>query len=333
VFRISSAITVVTTVVLGAALLAGCTASSGASQAANHATPKPAAASLIGAHVTFSSVTPTGPVDIMGAYGSIWVSDHDASSVSRIDPATGKVIATIRVGQHPGNLFVGQGAVWLWALNRLDRISPSTNAVISLPSTWGCGQPAFAGTAIWVWACDAGNYIMKVDPKTGRATRIADGETTYASFFLADKTLWLAEAYPGRLQALDPVTGAVRRKIDLDGCPLFDRVGLVGDALWIGQLDGCLNGDIDVAYKLSPTTGATIAEYHTGIPAPGIVSDGTTIWFYGVNGKIDNFDQSSGRSTLYTNLKTTSVYTTESAYGSLWATSWDDAKLWRIAEH
>ena len=63
------------------------------------ATPLPAQPRVVATlHVT------DNPVQIVDAFGSIWIADHVAGRILRLDPATGAVQATIRV--RTGN--------WLW---------------------------------------------------------------------------------------------------------------------------------------------------------------------------------------------------------------------------
>src|SRR5262249_44468385 len=45
--------------------------------------------------------------------GSVWVANSGDGTVSRIDPHTDRVAATIRVGQSPQALVVTAGAVWV----------------------------------------------------------------------------------------------------------------------------------------------------------------------------------------------------------------------------
>ena len=44
--------------------------------------------------------------------GSVWVASGDGT-VSRIDPNSGRVVATITVGGTPEDVAVGAGAVWV----------------------------------------------------------------------------------------------------------------------------------------------------------------------------------------------------------------------------
>jgi YVTN family beta-propeller protein len=85
-----------------------------------------------------------GPVELAVGAGSVWVANRTLGrngffpsgkrgTVSRIDPETNAVVATIRVGHEPSGIAVGDGAIWV--VNRTDftvsRIDPGTNRVIA----------------------------------------------------------------------------------------------------------------------------------------------------------------------------------------------------------
>ncbi|MGH9172925.1 MAG: YncE family protein, partial [Vicinamibacterales bacterium] len=48
--------------------------------------------------------------NIIAAEGSIWVSNYDANTVTRIDPATNAVASHLIV--PAGNVVLGDGVVW-----------------------------------------------------------------------------------------------------------------------------------------------------------------------------------------------------------------------------
>jgi streptogramin lyase len=49
------------------------------------------------------------------AYGddAIWVASYDEGRVTRLDPATGRVVENIQVVGHPSGITVGDGKVWV----------------------------------------------------------------------------------------------------------------------------------------------------------------------------------------------------------------------------
>jgi len=53
------------------------------------------------------------PVDIAADATGVWVANAGDDSVSRIDPATGRVVATVRLGNRPSGIAVGAGRLWV----------------------------------------------------------------------------------------------------------------------------------------------------------------------------------------------------------------------------
>ena len=52
-------------------------------------------------------------LDIAFGEGAVWVASYDAGTVTRLDPATGNVVATIRIGGNPSGIAVGANRVWV----------------------------------------------------------------------------------------------------------------------------------------------------------------------------------------------------------------------------
>jgi YVTN family beta-propeller protein len=69
--------------------------------------------------------------------GSLWSADHDASTVSRVDPKTNQRIATISATSEPHYVFFSpeDGHVWVanYHINAVTRIDPRTNQVVGQP--------------------------------------------------------------------------------------------------------------------------------------------------------------------------------------------------------
>jgi YVTN family beta-propeller protein len=53
------------------------------------------------------------PAAVAVGAGSVWVANAGDGTVSRIDPATRKVVKTIDVGNAPAGLVVADGLVWV----------------------------------------------------------------------------------------------------------------------------------------------------------------------------------------------------------------------------
>ena len=53
------------------------------------------------------------PIGVALGFGSLWVADLDAKTVDRVNPRTGRIVARLRVGDHPVHLGAGFGSVWV----------------------------------------------------------------------------------------------------------------------------------------------------------------------------------------------------------------------------
>jgi virginiamycin B lyase len=46
-------------------------------------------------------------------FGSVWATNYGADTVTRVDAATGAVVATLPTGDDPKGVATGAGAVWI----------------------------------------------------------------------------------------------------------------------------------------------------------------------------------------------------------------------------
>jgi virginiamycin B lyase len=120
-----------------------------------------------GREIAHADVTPSAPVQRSFLYtwwlaageGSIWATHPNQGVVSRIDPATARVVARIPVTL--GRLFgvaVGGGSAWAVTDRALGRIDPSTNRVVArtpLPVSGFTGVTVGEG-AVWATGYDRG---------------------------------------------------------------------------------------------------------------------------------------------------------------------------------
>ena len=92
--------------------------------------------------------------------GAVWVQNNDDATVSRVDPKSNRVVATIRVDEGAvsgGDLAVGGGYVWARVTSALvAKIDPATNTVIArYGPRLGSGSVAADESAAWITAHDA----------------------------------------------------------------------------------------------------------------------------------------------------------------------------------
>jgi len=108
----------------------------------------------------------SAPVGLLADGNLLWVAASSADKVLALDPATGKVVATVAVGDAPLRLAGGGGAVWVsnFRDGTVSRIDPAAHTVTA---TYPIG-PEPEGLA---WAAGATAIIIR--PRSRTAFRIA----------------------------------------------------------------------------------------------------------------------------------------------------------------
>jgi peptide/nickel transport system substrate-binding protein len=105
--------------------------------------------------------------------GTLWANERAAGQVVRIDPTTGKQVASIQVGNGPTGIAYGDGAAWV--ANSLDgtvsRIDPETNSQAAvIPVGNGPSGVAVDSRGVWV-SNQFGGTLVRIDPRTNRPGR------------------------------------------------------------------------------------------------------------------------------------------------------------------
>jgi hypothetical protein len=129
--------------------------------------------------------------------------------VERVDPRTGRIVATLRrPGFTPNAVAVGGGSVWVayasrneWETTAVARIDPATNRFAGKPLVLRGRVPsalAFAAGSLWLLAHneeERGARLTQIDPDAeqvvGEPLRVTGG--TPALLAAAGRTLWIAE--------------------------------------------------------------------------------------------------------------------------------------------
>ena len=131
---------------------------------------------------------PGNPQRLAFGFGTVWVTNSNGT-VSRIDPASDQVVATIplpRAGRRPEAIATGAGMVWVAAsAGMVWRIDPARNQVVGQVDTGRLlYKPiglAVQDDAVWVVCCanaapgrHPDGKLIRIDPAAGRvAARIA----------------------------------------------------------------------------------------------------------------------------------------------------------------
>ena len=224
---------------LSAALLAACGGDDPSAESKRTvAKAAPTAATKLTATVT----TGSGTAYLVEAFGGIWVGNHTADTVVKIDPETNRVADSIEVPGEPTGISEGFGSLWTFTpLGEplVQRIDPEAGKVAAtIPVTAGGGSlqgPVEAAGAMWLAAEDG--WITRIDPGTNRARRtlrLPAGDFECAGTLVAvGRGLWYApEGCGDTAFRIDPRTSRVTARVKA-GDGYLTAITEGGGSLWL----------------------------------------------------------------------------------------------------
>jgi YVTN family beta-propeller protein len=165
-----------------------------------------------------------------GNDGTIWLGGGQTGLVRRMDPATNKVVATVKINdpsKAPGLVDAGivpviTGSGEVWALDRTNReavrIDPRTNRIVNrLPLGIEPGGGAISAQTFWVTTAEdepAANTVVKIDLRSEKVVaRITNAKTSLGELYVpptaGPDALWFVDWSRGLVKRLDAVTNKV----------------------------------------------------------------------------------------------------------------------------
>jgi YVTN family beta-propeller protein len=154
--------------------------------------------------------------------GALWVTrvapgDLGApgkDAVTRIDPATGRTVATITVGRAPLDVAVTSGAVWVTNSggggDSVVRIDPETNQLVGRPVRTGASPQSLAvgGGSVWVANHDAGT-VTRIDTQTGKVVANIRVPSEPHRVAYGAGAAWVGNWHDDSVSRIDPQTNRV----------------------------------------------------------------------------------------------------------------------------
>jgi streptogramin lyase len=174
--------------------------------------------------------------------GSVWVLNHGAGTLTRIDVQDNRAVITIPVGSlsaqwgrntfPSGHVSIAQGAVWVHNAEGVLRVDPQTNAIVSRLTV---GPAEVSETVLWVRDQKQGS-LSRVDPRTGRVEATIPVSADSIGPALSKGAAWLFDRRTRIVSRIDLATNNVVGRIAL---PKLSRsvekakLEVHGDSLWI----------------------------------------------------------------------------------------------------
>jgi branched-chain amino acid transport system substrate-binding protein len=244
---------------------------------------------------TVTTVVPSGgaPRDVAAGLGAIWTIDERGGRLLEISPAYQRVVHRFALARPPG--------------------SSEVRAVGSFDA-WSLGVGAGA-----VWVSDGSSRLTRVDPRTGRRTRI-DVARPLDGVTVADGAVWAISGRRAEVVRIDPGGGRVTDRISIvsrpgpaSRYPIAIEGGL--GSLWVLNANDATLTRIDPLQRVVART-SRIGLVH--VPVRMAVGAGA-VWIAGVDGTLSRVDPRTGSVT--TTAVARRIYDVAVAGGAVWVSA------------
>ena len=204
-------------------------------------------------------------------FGSLWVSNPGINAVQRIDTATNKVVAEVKINQPVAAMTSGFGSVWVASrkdksIARIDAKSNTVTASIPVTVADSEGSLAAGEGGIWVLT-DRKGILTRIDPLTTKVVAQISVKPNSFAAMVGFGSVWITNTgaarskEPGSVQRIDPKTNTVVATIPGRAQPRFLAVGEGG--VWVlNQSDGTVS-------RIDPDTNKVVATIDVGVPGFG----------------------------------------------------------------
>jgi virginiamycin B lyase len=286
--------------------------------------------------VPFASIRPSATIKIGGTADwvlvtddAIWVASTKPYAVLRIDPATNKIVATVKVsGEACSGLAFGFGSIWVPICGEkpeLVRIDGAKNTVSStLPIAPAAPEGGIATSEDSVWmVTDKNGTLNRIDPSTnGVRQRISIPPGSYNPVF-SNGIVWITGVESSVLTAVDADSGKVLESVAVGLKPRFLAAG--GGSIWtLNQGDGTVS-------RVNERNRKVTATIRVGIPGAGgdIGYGGESVWptVFGV--PLTRVDASTNK--VIRQWVGEGGDSLRCGFGSIWITDYKKGLLSRIA--
>jgi streptogramin lyase len=226
-----------------------------------------------------------------------------ANSVARIEAGATSFAESIRVGESPTGVAIGEDGD-LWVINQGDstvnRIDPETGEVTPAKSTLGIPTGiASGGGAVWItngFGSASGTQVVKVDPAND-SVDVAFPSDNAKAIAAAFGSIWLADADRDRVLRYDPDDLSAEPTIipvdddaTVDSSPRFLAVGRgAAGGIWVVNELG------DTVIRISPNDNGVADRIQVEDPT-GVAADDSGVWVTSeANDRVHVFDAADGR--------------------------------------
>ncbi len=173
------------------------------------------------------------------AFESLWIPNCGAQTLTRFDPKTKKVTATLAIGAADVTIGLAATADSVWMITdsktTLSRIDPIENKVVGemrLPAN--CNSVAFGEASIWV-TCPAEKKLLRIDPATNLVDKRIEVSAGARAVAFGDGSVWVLCEKEGKIERIDPKSNKVVKTIEMSVPNAGGNLAYGEGWLWVTQ--------------------------------------------------------------------------------------------------
>lgn len=275
----------------------------------------------------------------IAAFDALWLLTPDKDGgVTRLNPETHEIEATIPVGTR---LCQAMGAtdeaIWACTKGGVVRIDPETNevvATIEFPTAEFFGYLPAGGGSLWALSGEVTRMdeLVRIDPADNSVVDIYPLDFDAEWITYGGDAVWLTDTADGKLWEFDPETEEVTELVSNLPEPGASAFG--SDSIWLTLHAGHQSrptAEDTTIVRIDPANGERQAEFATGgsMFESNMHATEDAIWLRSGTPFLARIDPSSNQivDVIDANLSTGSVTV---AYGSVWATTIEFNRVWRV---
>jgi YVTN family beta-propeller protein len=256
--------------------------------------PRPPAPPRAGARIVATIPVGRRPGGIVAAEGAVWVKNHADQTVSRIDPVTNTVTATIAIGAGEfGYLAAGEGSIWATNndANTVSRIDPRSNTVVATIPVGENPQGIAVGSgSAWV-ANHRAASVSRIDTATNVVSAVIAADQLCCSpqaVATSPGAVWVTMPDPDKRHVvrIDPATNRVVATIGVGDNG--GRLTVTEDAIWAAT-------NTRTVKKIDPATNSVVSIVDAGAVASGAAAGLGSIWVTDVGDSLIRIDPTGNR--------------------------------------
>lgn len=281
---------------------------------------------------------PGGPDFPIAAFDAMWLLTPDEDpSVTRLDPATNEIAATVPVGTRLCQAIgATDAAIWACTRGGVIRIDPASNEVVAtleFPTAEFYGYLPAGGGFLWALSGEVARMdeLVRIDPADNSFETYPLGfDAEWITY--GDDALWLTDTSDGKLWKFDPETEAVTEVMSALPEPGASAFG--AGSVWL-TLHAAHQSRPDpedtTLIRIDPVTGDVGAEFATGSSMfeSMVHASDDAVWLRSGTPFLARIDPATNEivDSIDVNRSTGSVTV---AFGSVWATTIERNKVWRV---